>query len=625
MKTSLKVLCGATAFIVAAICTGAVDSAAHTVDDVVVSRDFGFDPVDSTRFLQSALSSGAAKIVVDRQASDWVVTPLKGASNQTVVFEDGVVLRAKPGELHGRADCLLSYVGCTNVTLTGYGATLKMERSAYDRPPYKKSEHRHVLSIRGGLNIRVEGLTLAESGGDGVYLVTLRRDGVVQPPEKITLKDLKCVRNYRQGLSVTAVKGLLCENCDFSETAGTPPESGIDFEPNFPDEALQDIVVRNCRFENNKGRGFEFYLGQFNSTSPPVTARFENCITRGNVNGFEFQQRRAKFNDLPSGGRIELSNCTFERSTHAGILMIDKPKSSADIVFRDCRLINCCTVSTNGPDVRLETRLWDTPPVSGVDFGNLEICQPFVRLKFSEAGTDWTAPGVTVPRGCEMDLSKATVVDPAPGEMRELDGVCPAGLSEVVFFVEKPRTVAMRTQLLKLSKHQLLPAKASVWRDGVRLKKLRLRDILEEPAELAFTVPAAGFYSLRLDAGRHAVCILAADVPLAVKVANRPQLFAAARGKAYFQTAVRQPFALFAGAGSHEKGAVKVVTPSGEKAWSCNPVTKWERFQPAACDVEAGMWCVELLRPKGMRRAMFVDVTGTGGYLFLSPERYWSR
>ena len=58
---------------------------------VKVSRDFGFDAADSTRFLQAALSSGAAMVVVDRQASDWVVTCLTGAPNQKVVFEKGVV------------------------------------------------------------------------------------------------------------------------------------------------------------------------------------------------------------------------------------------------------------------------------------------------------------------------------------------------------------------------------------------------------------------------------------------------------------------------------------------------------------------------------------------------------
>ena len=591
---------------------------------VTVSKDFGFDPEDSTRFLQAALSSGAAKVVIDRQATDWVSTSLTGAPNQTVVFEPGVTLRAKPGAFHGRADCLLVYVNVSNVVITGYGATLKMERAIYDKPPYTKSEHRHTLNLRGVSNVRVEGLTCTESGGDGIFIGGgQRKDHVFYPPTNVTLRDVKCVRNYRQGLSVIAVRGLLCDNCDFSETGGTPPESGIDFEPNWPDEVLQDIVVRNCRFENNKGRGYEFYLGNLNAKSVPVTARFENCVTRGNVNGFEYQQRRLKYNDLPVGGRVELEGCTFERSRHAGVAIHDKPETSAAIVFRNCRLVDCCTVSTNGPDVMLQTRLWDTPLVKGVDFSGLEIQQPFPRPKYSQQGMDWTAPGVTVPRRDSFDLSAETVVDPAPGEMRKLEGACPAGHFTLAIYVERPRKVTLRAQLLRLSKRPLVPAGVKVLRNGVPLKRVRLPPVTEEVVTLSFTAPAAGFYELDVSSGRHAVQVLGADVPVAVRVLTQPQFFASRPGCAYFWTDAQQPFALFAGADSYEKGAVKLFSPAGVEAWARNPLTSLERYQPAAAEVKEGLWRIEVARPKGMHRTIQIDVPGTSGNVFLSPDRYW--
>ena len=591
---------------------------------VRVSKDFGFDPEDSTRFLQAALSSGAAKVIIDRQATDWVTTSLTGAPNQMVVLEPGVTLRAKPGAFHGRADCLLVYVNVSNVVITGYGATLKMERAIYDKPPYTKSEHRHTLNLRGVSNFRVEGLTCTESGGDGIFIGGgQRKDHVFYPPTNVTLKDVKCVRNYRQGLSVIAVRGLLCENCEFSETGGTPPQSGIDFEPNWPDEVLQDIVVRNCRFENNKGRGYEFYLGNLNAKSAPVTARFENCVTRGNVNGFEYQQRRLKYNDLPVGGRVELENCTFERSRHAGVAIHDKPETSAAIVFRNCRLVDCCTVSTNGPDVTLQTRLWDTPLVKGVDFSGLEIQQPFPRPKFSQQGVDWTAPGVTVPRRETFDLSAATVVDPAPGEMRKLEGACPAGHFTLAIYVERPRKVTLRAQLLRLSKRPLVPAGVKVLRNGVPMKRVRLPAVTEEPVTLSFAAPAAGFYELDVSSGRHAVRLLEADVPVAVRILKQPQFFASRPGCAYFWTDAHQPFALFAGADSYEKGAVKLVSPAGTEAWARNPLTSLERYQPAAAEVKEGLWRIEVARPKGMHHTIQIDVPGTSGNVFLSPDRYW--
>lgn len=599
-------------------------SAAGAFQETVrVSKDFGFDPVDSTRFVQAAFRSGAKRVVIDRQASDWIVTSLTGAPNQTVELESGVVLRAKPGSFHGRADCLLNYIGCSNVTVTGYGAALEMERAVYDKAPYVKSEHRHTLNIRGGGNITVKGLTCRESGGDGIFIGGGRRvGGVFYPPSGITLKDVKCVRNYRQGMSVIAVRGLLCENCDFSETGGTPPQSGIDFEPNWSDETLQDIVLKNCRFENNKGRGFEFYLGNLNSKSQPVTARFENCVTRGNVNGFEYQQRRMRHNDLPVGGLIELIGCTFEGATHAGISILDKPAYSAKITFRNCKVINCCTSSTNRPDVRMSTRLWDTPPVGGVDFGDIEIRQPVAREKFSPKGTDWTAPGATASRLGAFDFSKAEVTDMSPGKKYAPSAAAFSGEFDLVFYAERARKVSLRAQAVKMGGRALTPIPFRVFRDGKRLRVFPPK-AGSDPVDVTFRVPAAGFYTLRIAAGRNALRILEADVPLALDVTDRPRPVAVRNASLYFRTERGARFALFAGADWYEKAALSLADTEGNTVWNCDPVAKWERFQPAAADVKAGIWRIDLKRPKGMHRFVMLDVPGTSGFLFLSPEKFW--
>ncbi|MBR0068511.1 MAG: hypothetical protein IJQ00_13015, partial [Kiritimatiellae bacterium] len=39
---------------------------------------WGFDPADATAPLQAALTSGVARLVVDKMPSPWIVTPLKG-------------------------------------------------------------------------------------------------------------------------------------------------------------------------------------------------------------------------------------------------------------------------------------------------------------------------------------------------------------------------------------------------------------------------------------------------------------------------------------------------------------------------------------------------------------------
>ena len=59
---------------------------------------WGFDKHDSTDALQSAINSGAKRVIIPNMVDDWIVRPIKLASNQELIFEDGVVVTAKNGE-----------------------------------------------------------------------------------------------------------------------------------------------------------------------------------------------------------------------------------------------------------------------------------------------------------------------------------------------------------------------------------------------------------------------------------------------------------------------------------------------------------------------------------------------
>ena len=183
--------------------------------------DFGYDPSDSTRFLQQALDCGAEKVILDRQSGPWITQPLKMRSHTELVFEPGVELLAKRGAYKGLRDYLLELPYCTNVTIRGgAGSTMRMWKKDYQGPDYKHGEWRYALRIFHCENVLVEGLTIVESGGDGIG-VTGRN---------ITIRNCVCDRNHRQGISVFNVENLLIEDCVLRGTSGTAPQSGIDFE-----------------------------------------------------------------------------------------------------------------------------------------------------------------------------------------------------------------------------------------------------------------------------------------------------------------------------------------------------------------------------------------------------------
>ena len=83
------------------------------------ASSFGWNAEDATDILQKALDSGVRKLVIDRQAGDWITRPLFITnSNIEVVLADGVTIRAKRGAFHGRNECLIRITGgAKNVTL----------------------------------------------------------------------------------------------------------------------------------------------------------------------------------------------------------------------------------------------------------------------------------------------------------------------------------------------------------------------------------------------------------------------------------------------------------------------------------------------------------------------------
>ena len=211
--------------------------------ETVKASSFGFDPEDSTRFLQAALDSDASEIVVDKMPSAWVTTPLKGTSNKRIVFEDGVELVAKKGAFLGGGDHVMDFINCSNVTLTGR-ATLRMNKADYLKPPYQKSEHRHALNFYGCRDVLIEGLAIVESGGDGIYVG--HGNG---PCRNFVLRGVTCINNRRQAISGISVDGLLIDRCTFKDTSGTPPAAGIDFEPNRGDQSIRNVTMRESVFD----------------------------------------------------------------------------------------------------------------------------------------------------------------------------------------------------------------------------------------------------------------------------------------------------------------------------------------------------------------------------------------
>ena len=240
----------------------------------VKASTFGYKSGDATQALKAAINSSHSTIIVDKQSSDWVVGPLylNRVRNKKIIFEKGVVLRAKRGAFRS-IDRLFQLVNSDNVEIQGYGATFAMNKSEYS------GQQNHALSIINSSNITVKGLTLTGAGGDGIYL-SRHKGG--EYCRNIIIDGVTSTKNQRQGMTILSVDGLQIKNSTFSETSGQSPSAGIDFEPEHTSDRLVNITVTNCTFKDNNGPGIMFAVNKVSSSSRPIDATFRNIRVSNN-------------------------------------------------------------------------------------------------------------------------------------------------------------------------------------------------------------------------------------------------------------------------------------------------------------------------------------------------------
>jgi len=310
---------------------------------------WGFDAEDATDTLQAAIDSGAKKVIVPYVGQPWIVRPIKLPGSLELVFQPGVLVLAKKGEFLGRGDSLFRAQDVSDISIHGYGATLRMRKKDYQQPPYEKAEWRMGLRFVGCQRVNVTGLRIESSGGDGIYIGS---SGKNRWCTDVVIRDCVCHDNHRQGISVISAENLLVENCILSGTGGTAPEAGIDLEPDSPDERLVNCVIRNCVMEDNSGHAILVYLKPLTAESEPVSVRFENCLARmgkpgmsaddftdPQMTGWAGMAVGAVRDDGPQG-LVEFINCTSENTGKEGAKLFDKSAKSVKVRFVDCNWRN---------------------------------------------------------------------------------------------------------------------------------------------------------------------------------------------------------------------------------------------------------------------------------------------
>ena len=540
--------------------------------------DFGFDPSNSTRFVQAALDSGGDRIVFDRRPEGpWFSDSVYGRSNCEIVFEPGAELVARRGGFTRRTDALLTFSQVSNVLVRGRGR-LRMWKEDYR----SDGGHRHTLSIRACRNVTIEDLECCESGGDGIYISTEPHaaPGFKTYCENVTIRNVRCLRNLRQGISVIAVDGLLIEGCELSDTSGSAPESGVDFEPNAPKDPLVNCVMRNCRFERNNGHGCEFMLVTLDETAPPVSVVIENCVSRDNrKTPFGYNGVAPNGNFRTAGGRVSVKDCRVRAKSGA------EESYSHDLALSGTQEI---------------------PPIVGPQ--------------------DW-------------DRSKVRVVDLCPGEMVPLLPTRCRRNASYLLYAAKPGPVRVKARQIVVGKGTptRVPLIVSRFR-GDRIAELAAPST--EGSSYAIELPERGFYQLDWDRNGNewgtTVMLTESDAPIAFSMfADRDTRGLWQSPFMWGQTDTKLLFAVPSGckgfaaiacgfSGGVGQSVRAVVTdPTGTVVYDRDNVTPSDAYCSPA-NPAPGLWTIEAKPPSNGRMNNFgFDLAGIPPVFFLTEKKYW--
>ena len=594
---------------------------------------WGFDAADSTAYLQAAINSGAAKLIVEKMPSPWVVTPLKAASNQHIVFEAGAVLLAKRGEFVGRSDKLFAVDGVENVRITGYGATLRMWRDDYARGKdgkgrdYRRGEWRHTLSVSGSRNVFIEGLTLEESGGDGIYISS-------QTPEKtsrdIVIRDCVCDRNHRQGISVISAENLLVENCVFKNTRGVAPEDGVDFEPNNAGEHFVNCVLRNCVSENNAGNGFEMALSQSRNTTTPCSIRFENCRTVGDCMGIKVRTRcRAEDGDYPTG-TIDFVGCAVSKPRYEAVEIMQNPENALKVSLTDCTFESIGTANPDAPAIVLTSPFPDDPKPALPRVKGLKWPDRGNRPPFRYDTMNFAALGEESLPILPAETANAEVVDLKPGVVVSVSPLRFRRHLRLVAYADRPRRITIRGEHFRVgSNHPIGKPVTVADSSGKEITTISLSDF--GTADLSFDAPAAGLYSLEVLLGGNAFAVRETDAPLAADCSPwmdrkhlQPQGLIDSTGTLFMplRTGARAEVRV-AGSRPAERVALTVADPADRILFENTAILCWTHCLTPAAEAD-GLWKVKFAAPStGAFDDFSIAVAGVRPFLFLSPDKFW--
>jgi len=247
---------------------------------------------DDTDAFEEAIEALPGGGILDVPDGDYLIDTLR-----SIRLRDGIHLRlARNARLIAQPNAApRSYVillrGVRDIRITG-GAIV----GDRDRHLGLDGEWGHGIAIYSVRNLVISGIHISKCWGDGMSIggKAAQKGQPATPSMDIEIANVTSVGNRRQGLSIGRSRRVWVHDSEFSGTGGTPPQAGIDVEPDKGD-IVQDVRIERCVIRGNRGPGIQVWKDTHD---------------------------------------VSISDCTIEDNRNAGILAVD----ATDVTIRDNRI-----------------------------------------------------------------------------------------------------------------------------------------------------------------------------------------------------------------------------------------------------------------------------------------------
>ncbi|MGH2623888.1 MAG: right-handed parallel beta-helix repeat-containing protein, partial [Sphingobacterium sp.] len=188
----------------------------------------------------------------------------------------------------------------------------------YSKHLGKEGQWGYGIDIRGSRNIKISNCIISNCWGDGLVISSnpnkFTNNVKLFNTNNVTIERAVIDYNRRNGITIAGGENVIIRNSLISNTFGTQPKAGIDFEPDNSKPKMEGIYLENITFFNNAS-GINFYLNSYadKSVRKNIGIKLNNLVFEDQIMalviyGFDQKIKKQALTGLVEVSGVKLKN-----------------------------------------------------------------------------------------------------------------------------------------------------------------------------------------------------------------------------------------------------------------------------------------------------------------------------